>query len=43
MPTLAQLLDGEVDRFTHQDLDNIVAALTDEIERIEPKREWPTK
>jgi hypothetical protein len=42
MSTLAQLLDGEVDRFTHQDLDNIVAPLTDEMERIELKREWPT-
>ena len=41
MPNLANLLDGEVDRFAHQDIDNIVAALTDEMERIDLKRDWP--
>ena len=41
MPNLADLLTGDLDGFSHADIDRIVAALGDETERVELKRDWP--
>jgi schlafen family protein len=41
MPNLAELLIGDLDAFSHTDVDRIVASLGDETERVELKRDWP--
>jgi hypothetical protein len=41
MPQLADLLAGSLELFEHDDVDRIVAALSDETERVELKSDWP--
>jgi hypothetical protein len=41
MPSLLDLLDGDLALFSYGDLDRVVKSLSDEMDRVEFKRDWP--